>query len=192
MNGDCSRCGATHAPLAPGNKSRKTGARLYRSWCVTCERARKGSWVRANKEHHNAKCKAWVENNPEARAQTSKRYRDKVPREVERARKRAWRAANADKARAYVNGRRSELRRATPKCLNEFDYLHIREMYHAAQLRRLTVDHIVPIKHPLVCGLHAPWNLQLLDACSNFSKSNTAPEFRAARKPRNPDGSMKR
>lgn len=35
-----------------------------------------------------------------------------------------------------------------------------------------TLDHIVPLNHPLVCGLTVPWNLRIVPAVSNFSKGN--------------------
>ncbi len=34
------------------------------------------------------------------------------------------------------------------------------------------LDHIVPLNHPYVCGLHVPWNLRIVTRAVNAYKSN--------------------
>ena len=46
-------------------------------------------------------------------------------------------------------------------------------LYAIAKARKLSVDHIVPISHTLVCGLHVEHNLQLLTLEENQRKGNS-------------------
>lgn len=67
---------------------------------------------------------------------------------------------------------------ATPKWLTESQLEEIQSKYsHAKECEMLSgdkyhVDHIIPLRGKLVCGLHVPWNLQILPADINISKSN--------------------
>jgi hypothetical protein len=54
----------------------------------------------------------------------------------------------------------------------------IKEIYKEARYLSKTtsikhhVDHIIPLRHPLVCGLHVENNLQILTKDENITKSN--------------------
>jgi hypothetical protein len=48
----------------------------------------------------------------------------------------------------------------------------IRQIYEDANRLGLVVDHIIPLQHPLVCGLHVWDNLQLLSRSENARKNN--------------------
>lgn len=89
----------------------------------------------------------------------------------------AWRSANRDKCRAvaaaYAARRLASELRATPAWA---DHKKIAEVYaNAAYLRSIgvdvQVDHVLPLRGRLVCGLHVENNLQLLLASENQKKS---------------------
>jgi hypothetical protein len=89
--------------------------------------------------------------------------------------KRAWRKENKSKIAASNAKRRAEKLRATPSWV---DLKTIEAFYVEAQrLSKQTglkhhVDHTVPLKGKGVCGLHVPWNLQVIPAVENMRKGN--------------------
>lgn len=60
---------------------------------------------------------------------------------------------------------------ATPPWLTEEMRAEVLALYASAKDGE-HVDHIVPLKNPLVCGLHVPWNLRVTSAAENLHKSN--------------------
>lgn len=75
--------------------------------------------------------------------------------------------------------RKVMLRFATPTWVQKLYADQMRDIYWSAARRtRETgiehhVDHIIPIRHENVCGLHVPWNLQVITASQNLTKGNS-------------------
>lgn len=86
-----------------------------------------------------------------------------------------WKKENPHLVAAANAGRKKAVKRATPKWANH-GYINL--WYLIARIDQESlgvpchVDHIIPILHPLVCGLHNEHNLQVLTGPENCSKSN--------------------
>lgn len=86
-----------------------------------------------------------------------------------------WNQENKDKRRATKAKRRAMKIQATPRWV---DYDKVRIIYEESKrLEELTgiefhVDHIIPLNHKDVCGLHCEDNLQILTAIDNMRKGN--------------------
>ena len=89
-----------------------------------------------------------------------------------------WRTRNPDKVRLYSSIRRARKLKAMPKWLNKEELQEMCNMYKiSGQISKDTgvvhhVDHIYPLKGKDSCGLHVPWNLQVIPAKDNLKKSN--------------------
>lgn len=125
--------------------------RKHRTSCTSCEYKK-----------YSAKTKEWNKNNPDKRKAIANR----------------WARKNAEKQNISCQKRRALKHNASPEWLTEKDWEVIKLKYELAHAKsnlcgeKFHVDHIVPLQHPLVCGLNVPWNLRVITATANLKKSN--------------------
>lgn len=128
-------------------------------------------WRKKNIESARASARAWAARNKEKVAKTYKEWAAKNPDKA-RAKTASWKKRNRASCTALENKRRAGKLGATPKWVDleviKNIYLNCPKGYH--------VDHIIPLNHPDVCGLHVPWNLQYLPASENMKKYNKLPQ----------------
>lgn len=162
----CPRCKSNNADFGP-NKARTDGLQTYCRACMKNLRLERGY--------------------DKVRWQTS--------REFESARNREYRKAHAERIKAADCARATRRRQENPAAIRSqniarkhgmrqatpawADHAAMNAIYAKAKAMEAAdgierhVDHRVPLKHPLVCGLHVPANLQILTAAENMSKHNT-------------------
>lgn len=154
----CTKCETTK-PISEFHPH-KGGAHGVKSQCKDCVRERNRAYNKAN---------------PDVMAKIAKKQEQR-PR-VKEYRK-TYRTANKALFRHHNMRRYVSKKSATPNWLTQ-DHLNQIAMFyqHARDCEIVTgelyhVDHIIPIQGKDVCGLHVPWNLQVLPADVNIRKSN--------------------
>lgn len=144
-----------------------------------CQAARNLEWHKRNPEMRKNHRDAWEKKNPGHVNKRKAAYRGRNPvkyrqwsidnPELKKKINAAWAARNKPKRAEQAQKRRAHLLQATPRWA---DRESIVEIYYEAEYHGLQVDHIVPLRSKLVCGLHCEANLQLLTEAANKSKSN--------------------
>ena len=100
------------------------------------------------------------------------------PVEEKRAYRNTWKENNQEQVLADNKVRRRKHRQATPPWISRKQKSDMRALYQAAIYMTKTtgeqyvVDHIVPLRSEVVCGLHVPWNLRVITREENLRKSN--------------------
>ena len=175
--------GATHYFTGEPCKHGHIAARKTKGACVECLKVewtealtrRAGYYAEYNKSSAGVKAKReYYDRNTEA-VKTRAQAR---PTSEKHFHRKKHKIANPDLYKELVNVRRRRFRDATPKWLTAEQKLEIRFHYRMAiALSRATkvphaVDHIVPLQGDNVCGLHVPWNMQVMTQGENLKKSN--------------------
>lgn len=164
----------------PGLSAEERGREWSRRWREQNPDKRKAAVAASNAKRREA-AKAWRDANKERRRQYAESRKEK---------KNASRRENRDKGREYERQRRlkfphkhrvknagrvAQELQATPLWLTTEQRQQIEDWYALGAALGMEVDHIVPLRGKAVCGLHVPWNLQLLTRSENAAKGNRMP-----------------
>jgi hypothetical protein len=186
----CKKC-LIEKPLTEFHVSRamKLGVRKTCKACILAEIAQE---YLENPGEHRIRSTQWVRNNPHRVRNIRRRSyeKHKVKRNLKRGEYRVKNIEHErDREKNYLKNnrpivyaknarRRAAETRAVPSGVTAIQKAQMQEFYEIAFARTMQtddkyhVDHIVPLRGDEVCGLHVPWNLQVLTEFENCSKHN--------------------
>ena len=162
-------------------KNGHDGERLTSSGeCIGCKQARER---RKHKEPNSYTSQRYANNRDDMLAKQLERQKNSTTyqqyqqdyRDSHKAEAEQYRKDNAGYFAFHASARKRRVRQATPDWSETQQILKLYE--RAAELTRTTgikheVDHVIPIKNDLVCGLHCLDNLQILTKYENCKKGN--------------------
>lgn len=166
-------CCSEVKPAVDFNKDNRSKSGLQ-AFCRVCQQAKKKACYQKHLQKQKEKSLAWKKQNKEKTKIHNLTWVSKNKEKVNKKNAR-WRKQNKDKVNALTAKRRAQYFKATPSWVNFEDMQSFYTAAKAFQLytgKEYHVDHIVPLNSKQVCGLHVPWNLQVLEAFANISKSN--------------------
>lgn len=166
---------------------------IWSGTCVVCTkrnvRIRMASWVKNNKDRAVAISRKSKEKNKEAnKKRECERYAAETERFLKKHKK--WRDKPEVKQRLRITSsnyaknnltrraaseakRRAYAKHAMLSTITIDDLIPVYQLAVKLSVETGTihhVDHIVPLRGKLVCGLHVPWNLEAIPAVENLKK----------------------
>ena len=159
MNIVCESC-KVEQPISEFLFRKDTGK--LRPSCRFCRSNKNAKWKNANREHVRFMGLKWQQEN----------------REKSRSSSLAWAKRNKQKICRNTMAYNNRKAHAQPSWLSAIQLAQVAEMYDVALAKTVQtgivhhVDHIYPLKGLEGCGLHVPWNLQVIPAFENLSKGN--------------------
>ena len=175
----CSLCNL-NLPLSSFHKDSKKKLGV-RSRCKSCVKPYAEKYRDSNRSFVQASSRKSYRKYEEKRRSYGRTYAKEYyqnNKEEVLERNKTYSKVNNHKVNAKRNKRRAKKLKATPIWLTK-DHLREIENYYwlTGDLEKVSgekydVDHIVPLNGKKVCGLHVPWNLQVLPRDLNQRKSN--------------------
>jgi hypothetical protein len=113
----------------------------------------------------------WVEQKKLSDAKYYKQNKERIKQQT-----RKYQKANPSLLKKWTGTRKKQYKNATPSWLTKIQVEEMNQFYWLCKdLLVVTgetyhVDHIIPLQGKDVCGLHVPWNLQVLPSDLNLKK----------------------
>jgi len=148
-------------------------SRKYRADRPEWAKMKNAEYRKLHPEYFKEKKRQYDKERPHLRQAQKRRHHERHAEKI-RARVAEWKKKNPHLVVAQIAKRDADQLRATPKWA---DLTKIAEFYRQAKLlsesgTKYHVDHIVPLRSKLVCGLHVEHNLRVTTAEENLRKRN--------------------
>lgn len=142
----------------------------FSNWCKPCSNEYRRKWYELNKDHVHKRDSKYRANNKEMFSNATRKWQKENVERIKIMRKQ-WELKNKGKIAFYTRSRKSAKIQRTPKWSNQKLIQKIYD-FSAYLGSEFHVDHIVPLKGKMVCGLHTECNLQVIQAKENLKKHN--------------------
>jgi hypothetical protein len=152
-----------------------------RRQCRECRRAyhkvKRADYYARTKTESLSKTKLWREQNVD-RKRAYRKSEYAANKQAAQTSASEYRRNNPAKVNAWSRKHQLAKRKRTPNWLSADEFWMMEQAYELAALRTKLfgfvwhVDHVIPLQGELVSGLHTPYNLQVIPARDNQSKSN--------------------
>jgi hypothetical protein len=153
MTKSCNTCGTTKSLQDFWKYAKSKDG--YKNHCRSCMSASRKNYYERNREREIA---------------ASNLY-NSINRKEMLTRKRKYKKLNPGRCAEENMRRKATKTQATPPWLTFSHITEMRAIYTSCP-KGHHVDHIIPLRGKHICGLHVPWNLQILIAEDNIRKGN--------------------